>query len=238
MMTAKLLMTAVVLGVTSAPIAAQPPAPPEPGQVVVTSGEGIVRRAPDRAFVTIASESRARTPQEAQRVNADAMSAVIAQLKTAGVAAEAIQTMGYNLQPEFDYANGKQTLRGYVARNQVQVRVDTLATLGGIISASVVSGATSIGGIRFDVKEREALEREALRNAVADARARADAAAAGAGLRVDRVVRIEEQRDMPVPMGVRGGVTPMMAQRAEVPVPLESGEIEIHARVTLTAAIR
>ena len=233
----RVLTSAVILSL-AAPVAAQPPAPPEAAQVVVTSGEGIVRRAPDRAFVLIASESRARTPQEAQRANADAMSAVIAQVKSAGVAPEAIQTMGYNLQPEFDYANGRQALRDYVARNQVQVRVDALAKLGDIISASVGSGATNIGGIRFDLKDRDALEREALRSAVADARARAEAAAAGAGLRIDRIVRIEEQRDYPGPQPMMRAAAPVMVQRADVAVPVESGEIEIHARVTLTAAIR
>ena len=93
-----------------------------------------MKQAPDRAWVTIAAESRARTAQEAQRLNTDAMTAVVEKIKASGIAADAIQTTGYNLQPEFDYANGKQTLRGYVARNQVQVRVDALAKTGDVIA--------------------------------------------------------------------------------------------------------
>ena len=42
----------------------------------MTSGEATVRRAPDVAFVSIAVETRARTPRETQQLNADAMSAV------------------------------------------------------------------------------------------------------------------------------------------------------------------
>src|SRR6476620_6753924 len=43
---------------------------------IVTSGEATVRRTPDVAFVSIAVETRARTPRETQQLNADAMSAV------------------------------------------------------------------------------------------------------------------------------------------------------------------
>src|SRR4051794_21661468 len=109
----QLLALTIALLAAAAPSAAQQ-APPPPPPAIVTTGEGLVKRAPDRAWVTIAAESRARTAQEAQQANAAAMTAVNDRLKAAGIAADAIQTTGYNLQPEFDYANGKQTLRGYV----------------------------------------------------------------------------------------------------------------------------
>jgi uncharacterized protein YggE len=167
------------------------------------------------------------------------MSAVIEKIKASGIPAEAIQTAGYNLQPEFDYANGRQTLRGYVSRNSVQVRVDALAKTGEVISAAVGSGATSVSGVRFDLKDRDGAERQALRLAVRDARARADAAASGGGVSIDRVLRIEEQREMgeiirpmPMAMAMKG------AEAAQAAVPLEAGEIEIRSRVTLTVSIR
>jgi len=234
-----LLLAACLTLVATPPALAQQPPPPPPPPVIVTTGEGVVKQPPDRAWVTIAAENRAKTAADAQRMNTDAMSAVLEKIKASGIPADAIQTSGYNLQPEFDYANGKQTLRGYVARNSVQVRVDTLAKTGEVIGASVGSGATSVGGVRFDLKDREGAERQALRLAVRDARARADAAAAGAGVTIDRVIRVEEQRDMgeiirpPAPMMMaRGG------EAAQAAVPLEAGEIETRSRVTLTVSIR
>ena len=228
---------AAVLITGSAVLSAQTPALPVPEPpVVVATGEAIVKRAPDRAFVAIAAESRARTSREAQRVNAEAMTAVLARLKAAGLAGDAIQTTGYDIQPEFDYGNGKQTLRGYVARNAIEVRVDDLPKLGEILDIAVGAGATSVAGVRFDLKDRSGAEREALQAAVEDARARANAAAAGAGMKVDRVVRIEEQRVSPMPPP-----RPMMAMRAEAqaaPTPVVAGELEIRASVNLTAAIR
>lgn len=231
----KMLVLAFCLATT--PALAQQPPQPEP-RVIVTSGEGLVKRAPDRAWVTIAAESRARTPVEAQRLNTDAMTAVLDKIKAAGVAADAIQTTGYSLQPEFDYQNGKQNLRGYVARNQVQVRVDTLPKLGEIMAAAVGTGATNIGGVRFDVKDRDAAESEALRLAVRDARRRADAAASGGGVQIGAVVRIDDQREPDVivrPMPVAYTAT---IAAGPAPVPVEGGEIEIRARVTVTCAIK
>ena len=199
----------------------------------------MVKRSPDRAWVTAAVESRARSPREAQKLNVDVMNAVLQKLKGLGLAAEAIQTRGYDLHPEYDYVNGKQSLRGYLARNTLEIRVDELPRVGEILDAVVSSGATSVGNVRFDLKDRATAEREALRLAVEDARRRADAAASGAGMRVERVVRIEEHRAEPIPPP-----RPVMAMRAEMgqvaagEPPIEPGELEIRAAVTMTAAIR
>lgn len=229
-------LAALALLMSASAASAQPPATNEP-PVVVTMGEGVVKRAPDRAWVTIAAESRAKTPGEAQKLNADAMSAVMQKLKGVGLPAEAIRTAAYELRPEFDYANNRQTLRGYVARNAVEVRVDDLPKLGEVLDVAVGAGATSVSGIRFDLKDRASAEQAALQRAVADARAQADTAAQAAGMKVERVVRIEVHREasMPPPR-------PMMAMRAEMAAsaepPIAPGELEIKATVTLTAGIR
>jgi len=223
----------------SLPAGAQSPQQSQPqGPVVVTTGEGIVKRAPDRVWVSIAAESRARTAREAQRANAEAMNAVMAKLKGMSLGADSIRTLAYDLQPEFDYRDGKRTLRGYVARNSIEVRVDDIERVGEVLELAVASGATSVSGVRFDLKQREAVEREALKLAVADARQRADAAASGAGMTIAGVLRIEEQRasvqpPRPMMMSAR-----MASESADAQPPITPGEIEIRADVTLTASIR
>jgi uncharacterized protein YggE len=207
------------------------------GPVIVTTGEGVVKMAPDRVWVTIAAESRAKNPREAQRANADAMKAVLDKLKALGLAADAIRTSGYDLQPQFDYVNGRQSLREYLARNTIEVRVDDVSRAGEALDAAVGSGATSVSGVRFDLKDRSGAEREALKKAVADARGRADAAATGAGMRVDRVIRIEEQRvTMPEPRPMMMARQSMVADTAGPPI--SPGELEIRSTVTMTAGLK
>jgi len=204
---------------------------------IVTRGHAIVTARPDRAFVTIAAESRSKISADAQKQNAAAMTAVLQKIEQAGVPKDAVRTVGYELQPEFDYANGRQTFRNYLARNTVEVRLDDIDRVGVVIDAAAAGGATTITGIRFDVRNRAALERDALRQAVADARARADAAAAGAGSTIDRVVRIEEetQYEPPRPM-MRMAAQATVAGNLETPV--EPSTIEIQARVMMTVSLR
>jgi uncharacterized protein YggE len=228
----------LLLAGIATPARAQQPIPPAT-PVIVTSGQGVVKKAPDQAWVAIAAESRAKTAPEAQRLNTEAMNAVIDKIKSFGIAADAVQTAGYSLQPDYEYQNGRQLLRGYVSRNQVEVRVDTLSKLGDIMASTAAAGATSISGVRFDLKDRESAESEALRMAVRDARRRADAAAAGANVRIAQVMRIDEQRDEyqpPVPMA-RMATLAMGAAPAPQAVPVEAGQIEVRAHVTLTVRI-
>ncbi|HEY2434519.1 MAG TPA: SIMPL domain-containing protein [Vicinamibacterales bacterium] len=229
---------AVILLLAAAPALAQQPASQPQTPVIVTGGDGVITRAPDRAWVSIAAESRAKTAVDAQRMNADAMRAVLDRVKAAGIPADAIQTTGYSLQPEFDYANGRQTLRDYVARNQVQVKIDALARTGDVIAAAVATGATSVSNVRFDLKDRDAAEKEALRLAVRDARGRADAAAEGAGVAIGGVQRIDEQRDAPPVVRPAANFAAMRADAAPAPLPVEAGEIEIRAHVTMVVWLK
>src|SRR5687767_15558164 len=103
-----------VLAMASPLLAQTPPvvSPLQPS--IVTRGHAIVNARPDRAFVTIAAESRSKNSAEAQKQNAAAMNAVLQRIEQAGVPKDAIRTIGYELQPEYDYVNGRQTFRTYV----------------------------------------------------------------------------------------------------------------------------
>jgi uncharacterized protein len=215
----------------------QTTAPPlEP--TVVASGQGVVFAVPDRAWITIGAESRASNPREAHRLNADAMRPVQDKLKAAGIPAEAIRTSSYDVQYEWDFVNGKRVGRGYVARNTIEVRIDTVDRIGEYLEIAVGSGATSLGGIRFDLKDQAKLEREALRLAVADARAKAEAAAAGAGRAIDRILRIEEQGVVTPPMPIPMARQSLQAAAADAAPPIAVGQSEIRARATVTAVIK
>jgi uncharacterized protein YggE len=226
--------------------AAAQPAPPDSlrdtaplRDTVVTSGEATIKRAADQAFVSLTAESRAKAPAEAQKAAATAMSSVQKRLSAIGIAADAVRTLQYDLQPEFDYNSGRQTLRGYVARNSIEVRVEPIERAGEVIDIAVQSGATSVSGLRFDVKNREAIEREALTKAVESARARAEAAAKGAARAIERIVKIEDQGVAEAPPPRPYAMAMRSAADAAAPqTPVQAGDVEIRARVTLTAQLR
>jgi uncharacterized protein YggE len=229
-----LLGLAMLIPVPSA--AQQPPGPPSNDPVVVASGQGVVLAVPDRAWITIGAESRASSPREAQRLNAEAMRPVQEKLRGAGIPSDAVRTASYDLQEDVEFVNNKRVRRGYIARNAIEVRVDTIDRVGEYLDMAVGSGATSVSGIRFDLKDQAKLEREALRLAVADARAKVEAAAAGAGRTIDRIVRIEEQGiAVPIPMRMAREIA---AATADAAPPISAGQTEIRARATVTASMK
>ena len=207
----------------------------EPSQIIVT-GDGVVKATPDQAWVQIGAESRSKVSKEAQQRNADVMTAVQQKISSFGIPKDAIKTVAVDLQPEFDYANGKQSLRGYVARNTVEVRVDDLTKLGDVLDAAVASGAATIHGLRFDVKARGEAEQAALQAAVKNALAKAQAVATGSQRAVDRILKIEElSGGAPVPMMKQFS---MAARAADASTPVAPGELEIRAQVRLSVAIK
>ena len=136
--------------------------------------------------------------------------------------------------------NNRRVGKGYLARNTIEVRVDSVERAGEYLEIAAGSGATALGGIRFDLKDRAKLEREALRLAVADARGKADAAAAGAGRAIDRIIRIEEStafRPVPVDRVMMRAEVAQAADASFVP-PISAGQTEIRAQVTVTAVLK
>ena len=229
------LAPAMAIVCLAAPAAAQDATPDSKLPVIVTHGQASVKRVPDVAWVSIAAEARAATSAEAQRMAAEAMTGVNTALSRAGVAGDAVRTSGYTLQPDMEYVNGRGRVKGYIARNQVEVRVDDLKKLGSVLDVAGASGATSMAGLRFDIKDRAAAERDALRLAVQDAMARAKAIASGANASLGAIVRIDEQSAQPQPVYAMR----MSAAAADAPqTPISPGELEIRAEVTLTVGIR
>lgn len=206
---------------------------------VVTLGEAVVRMPADRAFVTLSSESRAVTAQEAQAKGNAAMKAIQSAVEGLKVAGSQFSTTGLWLSPDYNYANNQRTLLGYVGRHTITIRLDDVSRAGEVVAAAISAGANNVSGIRFDRRDRQALEQQALRQAVQVARARADALAAGAGRTVDRILRVAEEQAAALELpGTSRGVGVVTESVTVSGVPVASGEVEVRARVVLTATVK
>lgn len=206
--------------------------------VVVTQGEATLKRAPNRAWLTIATETRDPQAPEARRLSAEGMTALQAAVKGVGLTDDAIRTTGYSLVPDMEWKNGRGIIRGYLVRNQIEVRIDDLDKVSAVIDAVNASKSTtvSVTGPRFGLKDAASLQAEALRMAVASAVDRARAMASGAGRAIGPIVRIEES-NLAQPMPPQPVMMRMAAESA-TSTPIEPGEIEVRAVVTVTAELR
>jgi uncharacterized protein YggE len=226
-----------VAGVTAAAAQELSPSP----ATVTSMGEAVVRRPPDRAIITLATEARGQTPQEAQSRGVAAMKSVQDALEALKLPGGQVMSSGMYLTEDWDMVNNRRVRRGYIDRHSVVVRLDDVSRAGEVMTGATGAGATSIGGVRFDRRDREDLEEQALKIAVGVARARADALAAGAGRTVDRIVKITEERAAMAAAGPDASVRYAAQESVMVgggAVPVASGEIEIRMRVVLTATIK
>lgn len=228
------VISALALALLAVPAAAQER--PGPERIATTTGQAEVSMAPDQAWVTVGIEQRAQKPQEAQRLVAEVMNRVRAQLSALGIPDAAIQTVSFNMNADWDYSNNQRKLRGYVITNLLRVRVDDITTVPDVLDRSIASGGNAIHGVRWDIKDRVKVERDALRKAVEDAKQRAEVAVAAAGGTLGVVSAITEQRYDYQP---KGDVMMMRTAAAapEAATPISPGEIDVRSTVTVSFRI-
>lgn len=226
-----LLLAAAIASVGLAPAAqaAEKPA------TISLQGKGEISVAPDMAVVTTRVVNIGTTAPEALQANTAAIAKVIAEIKAAGIEAKDIQTSGFSIYPRYenrkDDSNEPPKIVGYEVSNGVTVRVRALDKLGGILNAVVASGANSVDGISFAVSDTNEKLDEARKEAVADARRKAELYAEAAGVKLGRVLSISEGSiAAPRPYAVRS--EKMMAM-SDAPVPVEAGEETLSATVNI-----
>lgn len=194
--------------------------------LVTVSAHADARQAPDVAMLSTGVVSLAPDANGAIRRNAEQMARVVASIRAAGIAAKDVQTSGVSLNPDYAYAaNRPPRIKGYYASNTVNVTVRDIGRLGEILDALVATGANQINGPMFDIEDRDAVLDKAREKALAKARARADAYAKRLGLRVTRIVSIDETggRGAPQPMHGRGAMVEQAAV-ANASAPIAPGE--------------
>lgn len=222
---------------------------PAEGGTIVTRGEGRISLKPEVAWMKINAIGRGDKTDQARKVSADAMTAVQSALQKLGVPESAMRTLSYNLQPEYDYLNGRQQFRGFVATNLIEVRLDDVGKVSAVIDAAGAVNMAAITETRFDVKDPKAAAKEALRVAVQDAMASARAIAAGAGRTVAEIVKLQEDGvSFPDPFRLQmasaanGADTVGVAAAPPPPpppsTPIIPGDITIVGKVILMVAIR
>jgi uncharacterized protein YggE len=201
-------------------------------RVVRASAEAVAASAPDRARIDIGVVTEAATAEEAAAKNAGQSAAVIAKYKPLVGAAGTLETVNYTLEPNYVYQpNQPPKIRGYRASNTVEVTMDDVTKVGRVIDAAAEAGSNEIRSVRFELKDDSELRRKALALAAKRARANAEAIAAALGLRVTGVAEAESGEAAPRPVRMMA----TMAMKTETPV--EAGEIEVQATVTVALEV-
>jgi uncharacterized protein YggE len=198
---------------------------------ITVNASGTVETTPEEAARELGVETHAANAKDALAQNAERLRRVIDALRKAGVAKDDLQTSNVSLWPQ--HTDDGTSVTGYQAQNTVSAELD-VAEAGDAIDAAVAVGANVVGGPSLSVGDRDALYRKALRDAVEAARAKAEAIAEAAGVKVGRVSAVVESAGYqePGPMAYA-----MRAADSAVSTPIEPGKQAIEATVTVTFAL-
>jgi uncharacterized protein YggE len=183
------MRTALAAGLAAlalaAPAAAQTPTPtPDTSPTIAADGVGIAALAPDIASFTVSVQGRARSAVAARSAANKIARTVVRAATEAGVAASDIRTLSVTTGRTRVKPKGRRAYTRYTARQYMAFVVRDVAKIGPLIDAASDAGATNIDGPEFGFADPSQGRLLATRAAIADARRRADDAAAQTGLRI------------------------------------------------------
>ena len=159
------------------------------GSTITVTGNGTIDVTPDWASFDFGVTTNGSTAAEALSRNASQARAIIDAVKKAGVDSSAIQTTQVSLYPQTSH--GGRVITGYQASNSVQVTAG-LAKSGALVDAAVGAGANNVNGPNLDTAEKDSLYNRALKQAVEQAKGKAQAIAAAAGLTLGSQLKVRE----------------------------------------------
>jgi uncharacterized protein len=206
-----------------------------PARTISVTGEGSLTAANDTARLGLGVVARGATRPAALRSSSARLRRVLAALGELGVADRDLRTRGVSVAPRRD-RRGRR-LPGYIARGGVTAIVRDVTRTGAVIDAAVSAGAASVGGPRFFIDDPRAVLRRALVAAFGDARSKATALAAEAGLTLGPAISVRESTFVPSDSDIvdfddgAGGGGGGVEQRRTGAAPTEPGRTRIFGTV-------
>ena len=162
---------------------------------IAVEGEGMVFAKPDYLKFTVGVETLDAKARTAVEQNNKKVDAVISAIQLAGVEKSDMRTSNFEVSPQY-YEDGvgkerRDRIVGYKCLNVISVTVKDLELIPIIIDAAMQAGANVVDDIAFDVTDSKVYLDKAMESAIADARHKAEVAAAAGGMRVGLPISIQ-----------------------------------------------
>jgi uncharacterized protein YggE len=184
---------------TGSGVRAQTPSSQRVADTVTVTGSATVSLPPDQAQVNGSVQTQADTAASAADQNSQIFQAVINAVQALGISPDNIVTSGFSVSPQYSYTQAQPgepsqppTVAGYQASNSVTVTTTQLDQPSRILQAMATAGATNLSGPSYRLQHPEKLQLQAEQQASADALQRAQAIAAGLGVRLGDVLSVNE----------------------------------------------
>lgn len=197
---------------------------------VVTSGDAIVSKRPDVAFISVGAAAQGSSAGQAQRDLASSMSKLIAKAKNMGIPDNEIKTGSYSVGPM--YSSDGRNITGYQASEQLELKWHNVDSVGNALDGLVQQGGATRISVSFGLNDPKAAQAEARSLAIADAKSRAAAMAKAAGVQLGQVLRIIDSTTVSRPPSFSYADT-AAPEPTQVPV----GSLDVQVTVEMNFAI-
>ena len=159
---------------------------------ITVSGTGETKVSADTAVISLGVSARDQDVLQAQQK----VNAVIADIRAAliekGVKEENINTDYMNIYAIYSYEDDLETVLAYNASCTLAIRVESMENAGEVIDAAFAAGANTLNGISFSASDTAEAEAESLKQAVADAKRKAEIIAEASGMQITGIEIITE----------------------------------------------
>jgi uncharacterized protein len=199
------------------------------------NGEGEATAVPDTAMVSMGISQTAATVEQAKDKANGVMNKIATDLKNLGVAEKDIKTVNYNVYPNREFS-GRNDISGYTVSQDLQVTVREFDKANKAVDLATADGANQVGGIQFVLNDdkREQLEQQARAEAIKKAKAKASDIAGAAGIKLGRIVNINESNSSQRPPVMYEKAMDLQAGSAANPTELQPGENTVRVSVSLS----
>lgn len=161
----------------------------ENNSLVNVTGEGTVTVVPDKVVIRARIEHSGKSAAEVKAQNDKVVNEVIKYLKSQDIPSKNIQTEYVNLNKDYNY-NTKETF--YSANQSISILLEDINKYEKLMSGLLESGLNRIDGIQFKSSKKEALETEARKMAILDAKQKAEEYAEALGQEIGKAHMINE----------------------------------------------
>ncbi|MBQ6342165.1 MAG: SIMPL domain-containing protein [Anaerolineaceae bacterium] len=159
---------------------------------ITVNGSGEIRVSADTAVISLGVSARDKDVLKAQQKVNGAITNIRKALIEKGVKEENLNTEYINIYAMYDYQNDREQLAAYDASSTLAIKVTDIENVGAYIDAAFASGANTLNGINFSASDTKEAKNEAMKEAVADAKMKAEVLAQASGLKITGIELISE----------------------------------------------
>ncbi|MGB3988573.1 MAG: SIMPL domain-containing protein [Minisyncoccales bacterium] len=210
---------------------------------ISVSGLGEIFVEPDMGVVVLAVSNESKKVEDALTENSRRSNKVIEFIKSQGIDEKSIKSVGFNINPRYEYyqtteyPSGRRVLTGYQVFHGLEIKVKEIDKVGAIIEGAIEAGANEASDIRFVIEDEKNYRDEARSIAVADAKTKAQKLADELGVDIVKIIGYSEGNVSPISLNKEFRVVEEFAL-SDSSLDLQSGENLIRSNVTIVYEIR